>query len=307
MCSHQGSDFFNKVSSGTEKKESLKERPHDSDGSGERDVVGLYMKEVACRTLLTKDEEIKVSRKVVRGSESARAFMIECNLRLVIKIAKKYLNRGMTFQDLIQEGNLGLIKAVDRFNPERGFRFSTYATWWIRQSIERAIANQTGIVRIPVHVHERGYKIRKVEAMLRQKLEREPTVDEIARHASMTVEKVENVYRFTGARSNVFMENPTGSDVLALIPDDNTPAPLLRVDRVRRAEMVHSWLEKLHESEKKAVCLRFGLNDDSDKSLDEIGKQLGISREGARQKLVSVLKRLKRDIQGSRLYPEDVF
>jgi RNA polymerase nonessential primary-like sigma factor len=272
-----------------------KDKPAIEDAGFGKDVVQIYMKEVSKRSLLTRDEERMVARKVAAGDEDARCFMIESNLRLVIKIAKKYINRGFAMQDLIQEGNLGLMRAVDKFDPERGFRFSTYATWWIRQSIERAIINQGGIVRMPVHINDRRVKIMKAENTLRQILAREPTPEEIGEYIAMPVDQVETIRQVAGMPNVVAAEDSTGRDIIDIIPDDNALSPSDKVEQESIHELLDTWLKNLSEGEKEVVRLRFGLGDDQERSLDSIGKMLGISREAVRQRIVTILKRLRRN------------
>lgn len=257
------------------------------------DPTRIYLSEIGISPLLTADEEKHYSRLAQSGDEAARHRMIESNLRLVVKIARRYLNRGLPLLDLIEEGNLGLMHAVEKFDPERGFRFSTYATWWIRQTIERAIMNQSGAVRLPIHVIKDINSCLRAARRLRQQQDREPTNAEIA--ASME-RKVDDVERLMALHNRV--------TVGALNPDDDT-APVDRLRAGRDAEparcaqkdtvakMVESWVSQLDEKQREVVDRRFGLHGYPRATLEQIGSEIGVTRERVRQIQIDALNNLK--------------
>jgi len=283
----------------------LTDRQNGGNGSGRKkaflagrperaDAVSIYLKEIYRFRLLGREEERELARRAVKGEEEARQRMIESNLRLVIKIARKYAMRGFNFADLVQEGNLGLIRAVDKFDPEKGFRFSTYATWWIRQSMERAILIHGRTVRIPVHISERMGKVVRAERTLSQKLGRKPTAGEVAEDSGIPEKKVEQVYLFClgGGKETTFAD-PQGLSVLDLILDGEAPLPSEKVEWDSAREFLLRWLKKLPKKEREVVCLRFGLADDEERSLDFIGKKFGISRETTRHLIASTLEKMR--------------
>ena len=260
------------------------------------DATQLYLGEIGFSPLLTADEEKHFARLALAGDEKARKRMIESNLRLVVKIARRYLHRGLSLLDLIEEGNLGLMRAVEKFDPERGFRFSTYATWWIRQTMERAIMNQTRTIRLPIHVVKELNVYLRAARELTQKLDHEPSAEEIA---EMLDKPVEEVTRLLGFNERITsMDAPLGPDsetsVVDTIADDavSDPSELLQ-DRDISDGIVH-WLDELNEKQREVVARRFGLLGHETSTLEEVGQEIGLTRERVRQIQVEALKRLRR-------------
>jgi RNA polymerase nonessential primary-like sigma factor len=270
------------------------------------DATRLYLSEIGFSPLLSAEEEVYFSRLAQKGDESGRRRMIESNLRLVVKIARRYLNRGLALLDLIEEGNLGLIRAVEKFDPERGFRFSTYATWWIRQTIERAIMNQTRTIRLPIHVVKEINVYLRAARHLSQCLDHEPTPEEIA---EMLDKPIEEVKRMMGLNERVTsVDVPMGRDadksLLDAIPDDNNldPLELLQDEDVRGN--IDLWLSELSDKQREVVERRFGLRGYEVSTLEEVGEEIGVTRERVRQIQIEALKRL-RGILESRGYSGD--
>jgi len=262
---------------------------------GQMDATRLYLSEIGFSPLLTAEEEVYFARRAQRGEEAARKRMIESNLRLVVKIARRYLNRGLALLDLIEEGNLGLIRAVEKFDPERGFRFSTYATWWIRQTIERAIMNQTRTIRLPIHVVKEINVYLRAARHLTQSLDHEPSAEEIA---AMLDRPVQDVKRMLGLNERVTsVDVPIGRDadksVLDAIPDDNNldPSELLQDDDVR--VKLDQWLYELSDKQREVVERRFGLHGHDISTLEQVGNQIGVTRERVRQIQLDALKKLR--------------
>lgn len=262
---------------------------------GELDATRLYLGEIGYSSLLTAEEEVEFARRAQKGEDTARKHMIECNLRLVVKIARRYLNRGLALLDLIEEGNLGLIRAVEKFDPERGFRFSTYATWWIRQTIERAIMNQTRTIRLPIHVVKEINIYLRAARHLAQTLDHEPSPEEIA---EMLDKPIDDVKRMLGLNERVTSVDvpiikDTEKSLLDAIPDEQNvdPASLLQDDDIRIN--IESWLNQLNDKQREVVERRFGLNSRDVSTLEEVGNELGVTRERVRQIQMEALKRLR--------------
>ena len=267
------------------------------------DPVRMYLKEIGKVPLLTAQEEIDLAKRMEAGDEYAKQKLCEANLRLVVSIAKKYVGRGMLFLDLIQEGNLGLIKAVDKFDWTKGYKFSTYATWWIRQAITRSIADQTRTIRIPVHMVETINKLIRVSRQLLQEEGREPTPDEIAEEMGISVEKVREILKI--AQEPVSLETPIGeeedSHLGDFIPDDDAPAPAEAAAFSMLKEQLVDVLGTLTEREQKVLKLRFGLEDGRARTLEEVGKKFDVTRERIRQIEAKALRKLRHPTRSKKL------
>mgnify|MGYP006071547333 FL=1 len=259
------------------------------------DHVKMYLKEIGKVDLLSADEETELARRMAEGDEEAKKKLAEANLRLVVSIAKRYVGRGMLFLDLIQEGNLGLIRAVDKFDYTKGYKFSTYATWWIRQAITRAIADQARTIRIPVHMVETINKLVRVSRQLVQELGREPTPEELAQGLNMSVEKVREISKIS--QEPVSLETPIGeeedSHLGDFIPDDDAPAPSEAASYVLLREQLVDVLKTLTPREAKVLKLRFGLIDGRQRTLEEVGKEFKVTRERIRQIEAKALRKLR--------------
>ena len=259
------------------------------------DSLRLYLREIGKVPLLTADQEVSLAKRIERGDERAKQHMIEANLRLVVSIAKGYLGRGLTFLDLIQEGSLGLIRAVEKFDHRKGFKFSTYATWWIRQAVTRAIADKARTIRIPVHMVEKLNKVVHIERQLVQRLGREPRPEEVAEELEMSVEEVREILRM--AQMPVSLEKPIGeeedSSLGDFVPDDSAESPFDTASLSLRREDVEHALMALPERERKVIELRFGLTGGQPCTLEEVGKAFGVTRERIRQIENNTLKRLE--------------
>ncbi|WP_456078514.1 RNA polymerase sigma factor RpoD [Mogibacterium diversum] len=267
------------------------------------DAVRMYLKEIGKVPLLTGAEERELAIRMEQGDEEAKKKLCESNLRLVVSIAKRYLNRGLSFLDLIQEGNLGLIKAVDKFDYTKGYKFSTYATWWIRQAITRSIADQARTIRIPVHMVETINKLIRISRQLLQELGREPTSEEIAKEMGITVEKVREIKKIS--QDPVSLETPIGeeedSHLGDFIPDDDVPAPVEAAAYSMLKEQLMEVLDTLSDREKKVLMLRFGLEDGRPRTLEEVGKEFNVTRERIRQIEAKALRKLRHPSRSKKL------
>ena len=267
------------------------------------DPVRMYLKEIGKVPLLTAEEEIDLAKRMEAGDEAAKQKLCEANLRLVVSIAKRYVGRGMLFLDLIQEGNLGLIKAVDKFNWRKGFKFSTYATWWIRQAITRSIADQARTIRIPVHMVETINKLMRIQRQLLQEFGREPTPAEIAEAMELSEEKVRDILKI--AQEPVSLETPIGeeedSHLGDFIPDDDVPAPAEAAAFSMLKEQLIEVLDTLTDREQKVLKLRFGLEDGSARTLEEVGRQFDVTRERIRQIEAKALRKLRHPSRSKKL------
>ncbi len=267
------------------------------------DPVRMYLKEIGKVPLLTADEEIDLAKKMEAGDEYSKKRLCEANLRLVVSIAKRYVGRGMLFLDLIQEGNLGLIKAVDKFDYRKGYKFSTYATWWIRQAITRSIADQARTIRIPVHMVETINKLIRISRQLLQTLGREPTPDEISKEMGITVDKVREIQKI--AQEPVSLETPIGeeedSHLGDFIPDDDVPAPAEAAAFSMLKEQLVEVLNTLTDREQKVLKLRFGLDDGRTRTLEEVGREFDVTRERIRQIEAKALRKLRHPSRSKKL------
>ena len=273
------------------------------EGPNADDPVRVYLREIGKIPLLTYEEELELSKRILEGDEEAKQKLAESNLRLVVSIAKKYVGRGMLFLDLIQEGNMGLIKAVEKFDYTKGFKFSTYATWWIRQAITRAIADQARTIRIPVHMVETINKLIRTSRHLLQQLGREPTPEEIAKELEMPVEKVIEIQKI--AQDPVSLETPIGeeddSHLGDFIPDDDSPAPHDSAAYTLLKEQLEEVMNTLTPREAKVLKLRFGLEDGKARTLEEVGKEFMVTRERIRQIEAKALRKLRHPSRSKRL------
>ncbi len=294
------------------------EAEEDAAGSGEKEIdlesslsksisvedpVRMYLKEIGKVPLLTADEEVELAKRMEQGDEYAKQKLCEANLRLVVSIAKKYMGRGMLFLDLIQEGNLGLIKAVDKFDYTKGYKFSTYATWWIRQAITRSIADQARTIRIPVHMVETINKLIRVSRQMLQEQGREPTPDEIAEEMGISVEKVREILKI--AQEPVSLETPIGeeedSHLGDFIPDEDAPAPAEAAAFSMLKEQLVDVLGTLTEREQKVLKLRYGLGDGRARTLEEVGREFDVTRERIRQIEAKALRKLRHPTRSKKL------
>ncbi len=286
------------------------EEEHDEDvdltvpeGVGIDDPVRMYLKEIGRIPLLTAEEEVELAKRMQQGDEEAKRRLAEANLRLVVSIAKRYVGRGMLFLDLIQEGNLGLIKAVEKFDYTKGFKFSTYATWWIRQAITRAIADQARTIRIPVHMVETINKLIRVSRQLLQELGREPLPEEIAKEMGISEEKVREIMKI--AQEPVSLETPIGeeedSHLGDFIEDHDAKAPAEEASYTLLREQLDDVLHTLTDREQKVLRLRFGLDDGRARTLEEVGQQFGVTRERIRQIEAKTLRKLRHPSRSKKL------
>ncbi|MBE7065552.1 MAG: RNA polymerase sigma factor RpoD [Ruminococcaceae bacterium] len=270
---------------------------------GIEDHVRMYLKEIGKVPLLSAEEEVALAKQIEEGSEEAKQKLNEANLRLVVSIAKRYVGRGMQFLDLIQEGNMGLLKAVDKFDYRKGYKFSTYATWWIRQAITRAIADQARTIRIPVHMVETINKLTRVQRQLCQKLGKEPTPDQIAKEMGMPVEKVREIIKIS--QEPVSLETPVGeeedSHIGDFIPDEDTQTPAESAAQTLLREHIIEVLNSLTPREQRVLRLRFGLDDGRPRTLEEVGKEFNVTRERIRQIEAKSLRKLRHPTRSKKL------
>lgn len=290
-----------------EVEEKIKKSVRDYGGTA--DATQLYLSEIGYSALLTAEEEVFYGRKAIKGDEAARKKMIECNLRLVVKISRRYLNRGLPLLDLIEEGNLGLMRAVEKFDPERGFRFSTYATWWIRQTIERAIMNQTRTIRLPIHVVKELNVYLRAARKLTQILDHEPTPEEIA---DLVDKPIEDVKKLLGLNDKVAsVDSPVGYDesksLLDTIPDVNSADPIDILTNENLKEHIEKWLDKLTDNQREVITRRFGLRGHEKTTLEDVGAAIGLTRERVRQIQVEALKTLRSIFEKYGLSQENIF
>ena len=291
----------------------VKARKHarSQDGGGERalDATQLYLNEIGFSPLLSAEDEVHFARMAQRGEEAGRQRMIESNLRLVVKIARRYINRGLSLLDLIEEGNLGLIRAVEKFDPERGFRFSTYATWWIRQTIERAVMNQTRTIRLPIHVVKELNVYLRAARELTQKLDHEPTAEEIA---DLMDRPVKDVKRMLGLNERVSsVDTPIGPDsdksILETIADTSITTPEQDLQSEDLNSSISRWLDELSEKQREVLSRRFGLRGHEMMTLEDVGREIGLTRERVRQIQVEALRRLKDKMESQGLSAAQIF
>lgn len=281
----------------------------DSTYTSHADATRIYLKEIGFSPLLSAEEEVYYSRRLQKGDSAARARMIESNLRLVVKIARRYMNRGLALLDLIEEGNLGLIRAVEKFDPERGFRFSTYATWWIRQTIERGIMNQTRTIRLPVHVLKEINIYQRAARYLSQKLDHEPTPEEVAQLLDKPIEDVKNMLGLNERLASVDapLDDDPDRSLLDAIADERTPDP----EKAQQSEdlqyLIESWLNELNDKQREVVERRFGLNGREISTLEEVGADIGVTRERVRQIQVEALKRLRVSLEKAGFSVDSLF
>ncbi len=274
--------------------------------SKELDATRLYLKEIEFSPLLTPEEEVYYARLARKGEERGRKKMITCNLRLVVKIARRYMNRGLPLLDLIEEGNLGLIRAVEKFDPERGFRFSTYATWWIRQTIERGLMNQTRTIRLPIHVVKELNSYLRAVRELTQKLGHEPTEEEVSELLDRPLEDIKRLLNLTERAVSVDVSVGKENDrpMLDIIPDEDCTEPDMLIQDEDIVQYVDTWLEELDIKQREVVIRRFGLHGYERATLEEVGNELGVTRERVRQIQMDALKRLRKILE-SRGFTEE--
>jgi RNA polymerase nonessential primary-like sigma factor len=298
----ESKEFVDRRKPATDRRKVTTRRATDAD------PTRLYLKEIEVSPLLTAEEEVYYSRLALKGDIAARDKMIECNLRLVVKIARRYMNRGLALLDLIEEGNLGLIRAVEKFDPERGFRFSTYATWWIRQTIERGLMNQTRTIRLPIHVIKELNTYLRAARKLTQDLNREATSEDVAKLLKKPVKDVEKMFKLADRVSS--FDIPMGGEgerpLLDVIPDENNtdPASILQDESVM--QHLDSWLDELDEKQRDVVVRRFGLRNHPRGTLEEVGLELGVTRERVRQIQMDALRKLRRILEHSGYSRENI-
>ena len=305
VISYENPAEFEEIETEVEQLESAEdmEKMLQQEGLAIDDPVRMYLKEIGKVPLLDAEKELEIAERLANGDEEAKQMLIEANLRLVVSIAKRYVGKGMFFLDLIQEGNLGLMKAVEKFDYTKGYKFSTYATWWIRQAITRAIADQARTIRIPVHMVETIHKVSRYQRQLLQELGHEATPDEVAEKIGMSPEKVREIMKI--AQDPVSLETPIGeeedSHLGDFIPDDDSPAPQDAASYAMLREQIKEVLHTLTPREEHVLKLRYGLNDGRTHTLEEVGKEFNITRERIRQIEAKALRKLRHPSRSKRL------
>jgi RNA polymerase nonessential primary-like sigma factor len=263
------------------------------------DPTTLYLKEIGCIVLLSAEQEVRLAREVLLGNTDSKKLMIESNLRLVVALAKRYQNRGLSLLDLIEEGNLGLIRAVEKFDPELGFRFSTYATWWIKQSIDRALMNQGRTIRLPIHVMKEMNVYLKTAENLREQQGKEPALDEIAQKMGASLKTVRNLQRYNThiCSADAPLTDSADSTLLDTLPDSREAEPELLLQEQNLQAKIETWLERLSEKQREVVVRRFGLSGFESSTLEDVGREVGITRERVRQIQIAALGKLRRMLE----------
>lgn len=277
--------------------------------SEDLEVFKIYLNEISKYPVLTREQEADLSQGIEKGSKEAKETMIKCNLRLVVSIAKKYINRGMNLVDLVEEGNIGLLKAVEKFDYTKGFKFSTYATWWIRQAIERAIINQCRMVRIPVHMSENISKVMKTQNELQQKFGREPTIHELSTACKMPLSTLKKV--FDAIKQDTSLDMPVGGDESSTLhefiaDDEKYLDPYLKIENTSKKEIIFKWLTFLSDNEKTIIIRRYGLSGNDPETLESIGNDLGITRERVRQIEKRVLSKMRNLLSTKKISLEEL-
>ncbi len=298
------------VSLESEESEEVLESPEEDYGEApDWDATRCYLKEIGHNPLLTAEQEISLGRLVQAGDPAARSTMIECNLRLVVKLARRYIHRGLPLLDLIEEGNLGLIRAVEKFDPEKGFRFSTYATWWIRQNIERALMNQTRTIRLPIHVMKELSTVLRAARCLGQTLQRDPTPEEVAAALDRPVEEIRGCLENDGRVSSLDVPHGRESDrpLSDVIADAAMPGVETAFADRDLSRQIHQWIGNMSEKHRQVLFWRFGLDGTDGATLEDVGQRLGITRERVRQIQVEALLALRQRIEEEGLTTESLF
>ena len=277
--------------------------------SQDADATQIYLREIGNSPLLTAAEEVHYSKLARTGDLKARNHMIECNLRLVVKIARRYLNRGLSLLDLVEEGNLGLMRAVEKFDPDRGFRFSTYATWWIRQNIERAIMNQTRTIRLPIHIiKELNVYLRKAREIA-QTIDHEPTYEDIAKALNVSAEDVNKLLRLN--ERTLSMDTPQGEDsekpILHSVCDESISIPIEELEMEDLKDKINKYIDLLNDKQRSIIAQRFGIRGHEEATLEEVGKDVGLTRERVRQIQVEALKQLREIMEKNGIHLENMF